>query len=98
MSLRRWLQLGYQLRAMFFATTLVLADALAWMSWQLIRQEGAPAGQRLLERRENAADLTVAARRAHAPGWPHDLVKTCATSPKPGRESAGPGTRPRPGG
>jgi signal transduction histidine kinase len=65
MPLRRWLQPGYQLLAMFFATTLVLAAALAWMSWQLIRQEGALAGQRLLERRENAADLAVAALQKH---------------------------------
>ena len=38
MSLKGWLQPGYRLLAMFFATTFVLVTALAWMSWQLVRQ------------------------------------------------------------
>jgi len=46
---------------MFFAITFVLVTALAWMGWQLLRQDRALAGQRLEEKRENAADLSVAA-------------------------------------
>ena len=46
---------------MFFAATGALAVALAWMSWQLVRQDRALAVQRSQERREHAADLTVAA-------------------------------------
>ena len=46
---------------MFFAITFVLVTALAWMGWRLVRQDRALAGQRLEERRENAADLAVAA-------------------------------------
>ena len=32
------LQPGHRLLVMFFATTLALVTALAWMSWQLVRQ------------------------------------------------------------
>ncbi len=60
MSLKGWLEPGYRLLVMFFATTLALVTALAWMSWELVRQEGALAGQRMQERRESAADLAVA--------------------------------------
>lgn len=52
---------GSRLLVMFFATTLLLVAALAWMGWQLMRQDRALAGQRLEEKRENAADLAVAA-------------------------------------
>ena len=56
---------GSHLLVMFFATTFVLVTALAWMGWQLVRQDRALAGQRLEERRENAADLAVAALQKH---------------------------------
>jgi peptidoglycan/LPS O-acetylase OafA/YrhL len=52
---------GRRLLTMFFATTGALAIALAWMSWQLVRQDRALEVQRAQERREHAADLTVAA-------------------------------------
>jgi hypothetical protein len=52
---------GRRLLTMFFATTGALAIALAWMSWQLVRQDRALAVQRAQERREHAADVTVAA-------------------------------------
>ena len=57
-----WLRApGRRLLVIFFATTAALVMALAWMSWQLVRQDSALAGQRIQERRENAADLAVAA-------------------------------------
>ncbi|MCX6559383.1 MAG: HAMP domain-containing sensor histidine kinase [Candidatus Aminicenantes bacterium] len=52
---------GSRLLVMFFAITFLLVAALAWMGWQLMRQDRALAGQRLEEKRENAADLAVAA-------------------------------------
>ncbi|MDP2999695.1 MAG: hypothetical protein Q8N47_19565, partial [Bryobacterales bacterium] len=56
---------GSHLLVMFFATTFVLVTALAWMGWQLVRQDRALARQRLEERRENAADLAVGALQRH---------------------------------
>jgi signal transduction histidine kinase len=58
---RGWLRPVYRLLLMFFATTAVLASALAWMGWRLIRQERLLAGQRTEERRERAAEQAVAA-------------------------------------
>ena len=46
---------------MFFALTLALVVALAWMSWQLVSQDRALAAQRMQQRREVAADLAAVA-------------------------------------
>ena len=46
---------------MFFALTLFSAGALGWLGWQLFRQDRAVESQRIQERLENAADLSVAA-------------------------------------
>mgnify|MGYP001320318757 CR=1 FL=1 len=48
MSLNAWIGApGRRLLVIFFATTSALVVALAWMSWQLVRQDSALAGQRI---------------------------------------------------
>ena len=46
---------------MFFGLTLFSAGALGWLGWQLFRQDRALESQRIQERLENTADLSVAA-------------------------------------
>ena len=50
-----------RLPVMFLAVALLLAVTLLGLGWQLARQDREVAAQRLQERRENAADLAVAA-------------------------------------
>jgi threonine/homoserine/homoserine lactone efflux protein len=50
-----------RLMTMFLAVAMLLAGTLLWLAWQLARQDRELASQRMQERRENAADLTVAA-------------------------------------
>jgi len=73
---------------MFFATTFVLVTALAWMGWQLVRQDRAPAGQRLEERRENAADLAVAALQKHLSQLEGHLMRLSTAAAPQLREQA----------
>ncbi|MEK7403768.1 MAG: hypothetical protein AAB225_01545 [Acidobacteriota bacterium] len=51
-----------RLPVMFLAIALLLAGVLLGLGWQLVRQDREVAAQRLQQRRENAADLAVAAR------------------------------------
>jgi signal transduction histidine kinase len=61
MPFREWLQPPRHLLLLFLLVTLLLTGTLIWLSWQLVRQDEALVGQRIEERRENAADLAVAA-------------------------------------
>lgn len=79
---------GYRLLAMFFATTLVLVAALAWMGWRLLRQESQLAGRRAEERRENAADLAVAALQKNLAHLETQLLALSAGLPETLREQA----------
>ena len=73
---------------MFFAITFVLVTALAWMGWQLMRQDRALAGQRLEEKRENAADLAVAALQKNFSQLEGDLIRLSTAAPPLLREQA----------
>jgi len=55
-SLRFWFRPPYGLLAAFLAVTLGPAAGLVWLGWRLLEQDRALASQRVLERRENAAD------------------------------------------
>lgn len=79
---------GSHLLVMFFATTFVLVTALAWMGWQLVRQDRARAGQRLEERRENAADLAVAALQKHFSELEGHLIRLSTAAALQLREQA----------
>jgi hypothetical protein len=65
MPVRKWLQPGYRLLVVFYATTLVLVCLLGWMGWQLVGQDRQLARQRLEERREHAADLAATTLKEH---------------------------------
>lgn len=60
-SLKEWLKPPRHLLVLFLAVVVLLTATLVWLSWQLVRQDRALAGQRLEERREAAAELAVAA-------------------------------------
>ncbi len=58
---QQWLGPGRRLLSMFLAVALLLGGTLLWLGWQLVRQDRELTTQRLQERREIAADLTMAA-------------------------------------
>ena len=61
MGLARWLHPPGRTLAVFLCLMLVLGGALGWLGWQLLKQDRALEGQRLLERLETAADRMAAA-------------------------------------
>jgi signal transduction histidine kinase len=71
---------------MFLAVTLLLTATLVWLSWQLVRQDEALVEQRVLERRESAADLAAAALQKSLLQAAEQLVDLSAT---PARELSG---------
>jgi signal transduction histidine kinase len=79
---------GSHLLVMFFAITFVLVTALGWMGWQLMRQDRALAGQRLEEKRENAADLAVASLQKSFSQLEGDLMRLSTAAPPLLREQA----------
>jgi two-component system phosphate regulon sensor histidine kinase PhoR len=81
MSVRAWLQPGYRLLLMFFATTLILVSALAWMGWRLAEQDRLLAGQRLEDRCEHAADLAAAALKEDYSKTEARLMQLSASNP-----------------
>ena len=58
---KQWFGPGRRLLSMFLAVALLLGGTLLWLGWQLVRQDRELTAQRLQERREIAADLTLAA-------------------------------------
>ncbi len=60
MSPKEWIRPPRHLLWMFLSITSVLAAALGWLGWQLLRQERELAKQRAQERVEVAADLIAA--------------------------------------
>jgi signal transduction histidine kinase len=65
MGLKEWVRPPRHLLVMFFAVTFVSTAALAWLSWQVVRQDRALAIQRAQEQRENATDLAASALQKH---------------------------------
>jgi signal transduction histidine kinase len=79
MALRDWLRPPGPLLTALVASSLASGAALAWMGWDLVRQERAAAGQRVQESLEAAADRAAADLRAllaeqaeHAGDWAVD--------------------------
>jgi len=56
-----WFQPPRRVLVLFVVVTMVPATALAWLSWQLLKQDRALESQRLQERLDHAADLIAAA-------------------------------------
>src|SRR5690349_21224975 len=61
MPSKQWFGPGRRLMAVFLLVAAILAGSVLWLGWQLARQDREVAAQRVQERRENAADLAVAA-------------------------------------
>ena len=61
MSPTEWFRRPRRLLTLFFALMLFSAGALAWLGWQLFRQDRALESQRIQERLESAADLATVA-------------------------------------
>jgi signal transduction histidine kinase len=75
----QWLQPPRHVLVLFLVVTMAPATALAWLGWQLLKQDRALESQRLQERLDRAADLvaanlerrlTEAVDRLPAPGEP----------------------------
>jgi len=58
-----WMRPPRHLLALFLAVTLLPAAGLVWLGWRLLEQDRDLEAQRMLERRENAAELIVSALR-----------------------------------
>src|SRR5262249_5018673 len=70
-----WVRPPRHLLILFFGITAVSAATLAWLSWQLVRQDRALAAQRAQEQRENAAGLAAAALQKHLSGVEERLTE-----------------------
>jgi signal transduction histidine kinase len=57
----QWLQPPRHVLVLFLVVTMAPATALAWLGWQLLKQDRALESQRLQERLDRAADLVAAA-------------------------------------
>ena len=79
--LRGWIRPPYGLLAAFLAVTLGPALGLIPLGWRLLEQDRALAGQRIVERRENAADQVVAALQRELGTSERDLAQLHAPSP-----------------
>ena len=80
--LRAWLRPPYGLLAAFLAVTLGPALGLISLGWRLLEQDRALARQRIVERRENAADQVVAALQRELRASERDLAQLHAPSPE----------------
>ena len=80
-SLRAWLRPPYGLLAAFLAVTLGPALGLIPLGWRLLDQDRALAGQRIVERRENAADQVVSALQRELQASERDLALLHAPTP-----------------
>jgi signal transduction histidine kinase len=81
-SLCAWLRPPYGLLAAFLAVTLGPALGLIPLGWRLLDQDRALAGQRIVERRENAADQVVAALQRELQASERDLAQLHAPAPE----------------
>jgi photosystem II stability/assembly factor-like uncharacterized protein len=79
--LRAWFRPPYGLLAAFLAVTLGPALGLIPLGWRLLDQDRALAGQRIAERRENAADQVVAALQRELGASERDLAQLHAPAP-----------------
>ena len=80
---KEWLQPPRHLLAIFLAITLFLAAALAWLSWRLLQQERALAGQQAQEHRELAADAAVNALEKRLSALEEQLARAASGGPQP---------------
>ena len=60
MWLSQWLRPPRHLLLLFLAIAVVLATVLGWLSWRMLQQDRALAGQRVQERLDYAADVIAA--------------------------------------
>ena len=79
--LRAWLRPPYGLLAAFLAVTLGPALGLIPLGWRLLDQDRALSSQRIVERRENAADQVVAALQRELQASERDLAQLHAPAP-----------------
>jgi len=72
-----------QIRVVFLGVMLLLAATLGWLGWRLLQQDQQLLGQRLAERREIAADLTVAGLEKRLSSVEHDLSQVLVAGEAP---------------
>jgi signal transduction histidine kinase len=87
MSWLLWLRPPRRLLVLFLAVTLAPAAGLVWLGWRLLEQERALEAQRRLERREQGAELIVAALREQLLARRQGLADP-ARGPEPEAEDA----------
>jgi len=80
-SLRSWFRSPYGLLAAFLALTLGPALGLVWLGWRLLDQDRALENQRIVERREHAADQLITALQRALQTSEIDLAQLRASSP-----------------